>query len=83
MTFHQIQNEKISFFVPIFFLDPNINLKKIDQIFSFGDIIGYGNSCIGYFFANSKIFSFHAFLHDGAGSVKSTTYKGPGYCCFT
>ena len=33
-----------------------------------------------YFFANSKFFRIHAFLHDAAGSVKSTTYKGPGYC---
>ena len=33
-----------------------------------------------YFFANSKIFRFHAILHDAAGSVNSTTYKGPGYC---
>ena len=32
-----------------------------------------------YFFANSKIFRLHAILHDAAGSVKSTTYNGPGY----
>ena len=35
----------------------------------------------GYiFFANSKEFRLHAILHDAAGSVKSTTHKGPGYC---
>ena len=33
-----------------------------------------------YFSANSKIFRLHLVLHDAAGSVKSTTYKGPGYC---
>ena len=33
-----------------------------------------------YFFAKSKIFRLHAILHDSAGSVKSTTTKGPGYC---
>ena len=33
-----------------------------------------------YFFTNSKIFRLHAVLHDAAGFVKSTTYKGPGYC---
>ena len=33
-----------------------------------------------YFFANSKTFRLHEFLLDSAGSVKSTTKKGPGYC---
>ena len=63
-------------------LDPNINLKEMDQKFPFGGLIGYGNSCMGYFFANSKIFRLHDFtiLHDAAGSVNSTTYKVPGYC---
>ena len=65
-------------------LDPNINLKEMDQKFPFGGLIGYGNSCMGYFFANSKIFRLHAILHDAAGSVKSTTCKEPGYLlCFT
>ena len=50
----------------------------MDQKFPFGGVIGWGNSCIGYF--NSKIFRLHAILHDAAGSVKSTTHKGPGYC---
>ena len=61
-------------------LDPDINLKEMDQKFPFGGLIGYGNSCMDYFFANSKIFRLHAILHDSAGSVKSTTKKGPGYC---
>ena len=33
-----------------------------------------------YFFANFKLFRLHAILHNSAGSVKSTTQKGPGYC---
>ena len=61
-------------------LDPDINLKEMDQKFPFSGLIGYGNSCMDYFFANSKIFRLHAILHDSAGSVKSTTKKGPGYC---
>ena len=61
-------------------LDPDINLKEMDQKFPFGGLIGYGNSCMDYFFVNSKIFRLHAILHDSAGSVKSTTTKGPGYC---
>ena len=56
-------------------LDPDINLKEMDQKFPFGGLIGYGNSCMDYFFANSKIFRLHAILHDSAGSVKSITKK--------
>ena len=51
----------------------------MDQNFPFGGVIGRGNSCIRCF--NSKIFRLHAILHDATGSVKSTTHKGPGYCC--
>ena len=58
-------------------LDPDINLKEMDQKFPFGGLIGHGNSCMDYFFANSKIFRLHAILHDSSGS---TTKKGPGYC---
>ena len=61
-------------------LDQNINLKEMDQKFSFGSLIGYGNSCMDYHCANSKFFRLHAILNDAAGSVRSTTYKGPGYC---
>ena len=43
-------------------------------------LIGCGYSCMVHLFANSKVFKLHAILHDAAGSVKSTTYKGPGYC---
>ena len=55
-------------------------MKVIDQKFLFGGLIGHGNYCMDYFFANSKIFGLQAILHDSAGSVKSTTKKGPGYC---
>ena len=61
-------------------LDPDINLKEMDQKFPFGGLIRYGNSCMEYFFANSEIFRLHAILHDSAGSVKSSTKKGPEYC---
>ena len=61
-------------------LDPDINLTEMEQKFLFGGLIGYVNSCMDYFFANSKIFRLHAILHDSAGSVKSSTKKGPGYC---
>ena len=32
-------------------LDPDINLKEMDQKFPFGELIGYGNSCMDYFIA--------------------------------
>ena len=51
----------------------------MNQKFPFRGLIGDGNSCKVNFFANSKIFRL-AILHDSAGSVKSTTKKGPGYC---
>ena len=38
------------------FLDPDINLKEMDQKFPFGGLIGYGNSCMDYFLANSSTF---------------------------
>ena len=61
-------------------LEPNISLKEMDQKFPFGGLIGCGNSCIDYVFANSKFFRLHAILHDAAGSVISTTHEGPGFC---
>ena len=79
MTFHQIRIVKNYFLFTSTVLDPNINLKEKDQKFAFGGLIGYGNSWMDYFFANSKIFELYAILHDAAGSVKPTTHKGPGY----
>ena len=61
-------------------LDPEINLKEIDQKYPFRGLIGYENSCMDYFFANSQIFRLDAILLDSAGCVKSTPKKGPGYC---
>ena len=59
-------------------LDPIF--KEMDQKFPFRGLIGYGNSCMEYFFVSSTIFRLQAVLHDAAESVKSTTQKGPGYC---
>ena len=58
-------------------LDPDINLKEMDQNF-FGGLIGYGNSCLAYFFANDKNFRLHAIPHDSSGSVKPTIRKDLG-----
>ena len=55
-------------------------MKEIDKKNSFWGSIWIRKSLYGLFFAVSKIFRLHAILHDAAGSVKYTTYKGPGYC---
>ena len=78
-NFSSNTKRKKLFLCTCFDLDPDINLKEMDQKFLFGGLIGYGNSCMGNFFANSKIFRLHAILHDSAGFVKSTKKKGPGY----
>ena len=64
----------------LFVLDRDINLKEMDQKLPFGGLNGNENSCMEYFFAKSKMFRLHAILHDCAGSVKTITIKGPGYC---
>ena len=72
------KRKKLSLFT-CFVLDPDINSKELDQKFPFGRLIGYGNSCMDNIW-KIKIFRPHSILHDSAGSVKSTTKKGPGYC---
>ena len=57
------------FFVPVLFRTQTNIWKKWTKNFSFGGLIGYGSSCMDYFFANSKFFRLHANLHDAAGSV--------------
>ena len=44
------------FLCTCFVLVPNINLKEMDQKFPFGGLIGYGNSCMDYFFCEFKNF---------------------------
>ena len=72
--------KKKLFSLYLYCIGADINLKKMDQKFPFRGPIGYGNSCMDYFFANSKIFRLQAVLNDATGSVKSTSHKGPGYC---
>ena len=59
-------------------LDPEINLKEMDQKYPFRGLIGYKKFCMDYFFANSQVFRLHAILLDSDGSVKSTTKKDLG-----
>ena len=52
----------------------------MDQNFTFGGLIGYGNSCIDSVFRYSKVSRLHAILHDAAGAVRARSNKAPGYC---
>ena len=49
------------FFCTCIVLDPNINLKEMDQKFPFGGLIGYGNSCMDYFLQIRKFSDFMQF----------------------
>ena len=81
--FSSITKRKNLFLCTCIILDPDINLKELDQKFPFGGLIGYGNSCMDYFFANSKILKLHAILDDSNGSVKSTTKRTWVLLCCT
>ena len=59
---------------------PGYKFQKSGPKISFWRSYWIWKSCMGYFFANSKIFRVHAVLHDSAGSVKCTRKKGTGYC---
>ena len=54
-------NTKNYFICTCIILDPNINLKEMDQKFPFGGLIGYGNSCTDYFLQIQKFSEFKQF----------------------
>ena len=58
----------------------SLSLLEMDHKFKFGWTIGYGDSYLEYTICHSKVFRFHAILHDAAGAVKTHSGKGPGYC---
>ena len=80
MSFEDNSVRKNLFLSACFCWDSGISLREMDQKFKFGGLIGYGNSCLDSVFRYSKVFRLHAILHDAAGSVRSQTGKGPGYC---
>ena len=81
MSFEHNSVRKNLFLSSYFCWDSSLSLREMDQKFKFGGLIGYGNSCLDSVFRYSKVFRLHAILHDAAGSVRSQTVKGPGYCC--
>ena len=80
MTFKNNSVRKNLFLSACFCWDSGLSLRKMDQKFKFGGLIGYGNSCLESVFRYSKVFRLHAILHDAAGAVRAHSGKGPGYC---
>ena len=60
--------------------DSGLSLREMDQKVKFGGLIRYGNSYLDSVIPYSKVFRLHAILHDAAGSFRSHTGKGFGYC---
>ena len=52
----------------------------MDQKFTFGGTIGYGDSYLEFLFRHFKVLRLHAILHDTAGAVRAHSGKGSGYC---
>ena len=80
MTFEHNSVCKNLFLSAYFFWDSGLSLREMDQNFKFGGLIGYGNSYLDSVFRYSKFLRLHAILHDAAGTVRSHSGKGPGYC---
>lgn len=70
-----------NFFLTVcYLLDDDISIDVMNDEYPYGGLIGYGNSSMDCLLSWSKIFRLHAALHDAAGSVKTKSGKGPGYC---
>ena len=80
MSFEHNSVRKSLFLSGFFCWDSELSLREMDQIFKFGGVIGYGNSCLDSVFRHSKVFRLHAILHDAAGAVRTHSGKGPGFC---
>ena len=74
------QIQKKLFLCTCIVLDPDINLKELDQKFPFGGSLDTEIAVWITFLQKTKIFRLHAILHNSALSVRTTTTKGPGYC---
>ena len=60
--------------------DSEVSLREMDQNFSFGGTIAYGDSYLEFLFRHFKRFRLHAILHDAAGAVRAHSGIRPGYC---
>ena len=50
-------------------------LCEVDQKFTFGGTIGYGDSYLEFLCRRFKVFRLHANLHDAAGAIRSHSGK--------
>ena len=80
MTFEHNSVRKNLILSACFWWDSRLSSHEMDQKFKFGGLIGYGNSYLDSVFRYSKVFTLHAILHDAAGTVRSHSGKGLGYC---
>ena len=80
MSFEHNSVRENLFLSACFCWDSRLSLRKMDQKFKFGGLIGNRNSCLDSVFCYSKVFRLHAILHDAAGAVRPHGGKGPSYC---
>ena len=80
MSFENNSVRKNLFLNACFCWDSGYSLRRMDQKFKFGGLIGYGNSCLDSVFRYFKVIRLHAILHDTAGAVRAHNGKGPCYC---
>ena len=68
-----------TFFLYLYCFGPKHKFERNGPKISFWGSNWIRKFLYGLLFCKFKIFRLHAILHDAAGSVNSTTYKGPGY----
>ena len=61
-------------------LHPKIAFREMNDLYTHGGLIGYGDSYLDSVLCYSKMFCLHAILHDAAGAVYTEKRKVPGYC---
>ena len=80
LPFRHNSARKNVFLSACYIWNDKVSLRELEQKFPLGGLLGYIDfylDCILFF---SKVFRLHAILHDAAGTVRSHTGKGPGYC---
>ena len=70
---------KNAFLAVCYSLNKDISLHEINEVATYGGLIGPGNSCLDGFFNHFKVFRLHAIFHDAFGFMKSNYDVGPGY----
>ena len=66
MSFEHNSVRKNLFLSACFCWDSRLSFCEMDQKIKFGELIGYGSSCLDSVFRYSKIFRLHEILQDAA-----------------